>query len=90
MICLQARRSLLANDTAQAAAAATGQLYNQASVTLQANCSSSDGVPATLSEMQTVLNNNLVAVSPQLTSSHLRAATLDVSHVYTKSARSAE
>ena len=54
--------SLLANDSAQAAAAASGQLYNQASVTLQANCSSAAAVPATLTEIQSVLSNNLLAV----------------------------
>lgn len=59
----QMGRALLQNDSAQAAAAAKGELYNVAAVTLQANCSDSNAAANTLSEMQSVLSNNLLAVS---------------------------
>lgn len=65
MLCsiLQVGRALLQNDSAQAAAAAKGELYNVAAVTLQANCSDSNAAANTLSEMESVLTNNLLAVS---------------------------
>ena len=59
---MQRGRALLQNDTAQATAAARGELYNVAAVTLQANCSSSNAVAATMTEMQSVFSNNLLAV----------------------------
>lgn len=59
----QAGRMLLQNDTAQSTAAAKGELYNVAAVTLQANCSDSNKALATMSEMQSVVTNNLLSVS---------------------------
>ena len=59
---VQKGRSLLQNDSASAVAAAKGQLYNVAAVTIQANCSDSNAVAATMREMDSVITNNLLAV----------------------------
>ena len=68
-ISLQAHRSLL-QDSGAAAAAKVGNLYNVATVTLEANCSSEQAVPATLTEMQSVMANQLLAVSSKILSTN--------------------
>ena len=59
---VQARRALLQTDSGAAAAAKQGNLYNVATVTLEANCSSEQAVPATLTEMQSVMDKGILAV----------------------------
>ena len=54
---------LALSPAAAAAAAASGQLVNVASVTLEANCTNSAAVPATLEELQSIVDNNLLAVN---------------------------
>ena len=66
---LQAHRLLL-QDSGAAAAAKVGNLYNVATVTLEANCSSEQAVPATLTEMQSVMANQLLAVSSNILSTN--------------------
>lgn len=63
MSSLQAHRALLASSPSASDAAANGQLYNVASVTVEVNCSSSSAVPATLAEMQSVVDKDLLSVS---------------------------